>query len=164
MERNALSFLLIQGERKGFFISLMTHQGSLLFLHFSPALHPHPYLAWNQADISTKTTVTSSTASRITDCYGTGFCNDSCSSSCLKIKASCVSVILLQPGALSYSSLVSSAPKWHHGLLPSRTWFSTTVNLNAGRERCFFFPYPQWIPSIIQEVLSTDFSGNMAEL
>lgn len=140
MERNALSFLLSQGERKGFFISLMTHQGSLLFLHFSPALHPHPYLAWNQADISTKTTdMTSSTASRITDCYGTRFWNDSCSSSCLEIKASCVSVVLLQPGALSYSSLVSSAPKWHHGLLPSRTWFSTAVNLNAGKERWSFF-------------------------
>lgn len=120
--------------------------------HFNTALHPPPHLASNQggpADVSSETTnIIPNTASRITDHYGTRFCNPFCSTSSLEIKASCVSVTLLQPEALSSSSPVSSAPGWHRGSLPSRTQLPTAVDLNAGREGCFFFPC---IPSARQQ-------------
>lgn len=70
------------------------------------ALHPPPHLASNQggpADVSSETTnMIPNTAGRITDHYGTRFCNSFCSTSSLEIKASCISVtarspLLLQP-------------------------------------------------------------------
>lgn len=110
--------------------------------HFHAAIHPPPRLALNQggpADVSSETTnMIPSTASRITDHYGTRFCNPFCSTSSLEIKASWGRVTPLQPETLSSSSPISSAPSWHHGLLPSRTQLPTAVDLNPGRGGCFF--------------------------
>lgn len=150
MWRNALLFLLNQDERKGLFASLLIHQESPLFPVLSnTALRPSSHLASNQgepADVSSETTnMTLNTASRITDHYGTRFCNPFCSTSSVEIKASCVSVTLLQPEALSSSSsLVSSALSWHHSSLPSRTQLPTAADLNAGMRGGFCFPYPQF--------------------